>query len=265
MLAKQLKTTLPKADWLASEKYDGVRLAWNGRGSFHTRGGKSIVAPSSFASALPVNVPLNGELFAGRGKFVVAQSLYSTPSDQRWKGAHYRVFDMPRSKAVYRNVYAQLSKTMPMCSSDGSISPHPVCLVRQTKVSTDAEVRKMMAALVRSGGEGVMLRRANRPYRPSRSADILKVKKKEDAEAVVVGYSKGTGRLRDVIGALVCTWPGGRPTKQTFKVGSGMSDRDRQNARRIFPLGTVVTVEFMELTARGLPRHPVLKGIRTDK
>ena len=43
------------------EKYDGMRLYWDGS-QFYTRQGKKVKAPDAFASQLP-NVALDGEIW----------------------------------------------------------------------------------------------------------------------------------------------------------------------------------------------------------
>jgi DNA ligase-1 len=47
--------------WWMTEKFDGMRLYWNGS-EFFTRQGKKVNAPISFTSQLP-KVQLDGELW----------------------------------------------------------------------------------------------------------------------------------------------------------------------------------------------------------
>jgi DNA ligase-1 len=47
--------------WWMSEKYDGVRLFWNGS-AFYTRQGKKLRLPLSITSQMP-NIALDGELW----------------------------------------------------------------------------------------------------------------------------------------------------------------------------------------------------------
>jgi ATP-dependent DNA ligase len=50
-----------------SEKYDGVRACWDGS-QLLSRAGNVIHAPAWFTARLPTT-PLDGELWAGRGRF----------------------------------------------------------------------------------------------------------------------------------------------------------------------------------------------------
>ena len=49
-----------------SEKHDGVQARWDGR-QLRTRDGHLLPAPGWFTAGLP-DVPLTGELWAGRGR-----------------------------------------------------------------------------------------------------------------------------------------------------------------------------------------------------
>ena len=71
-------------------------------------------------------------------------------------------------------------------------------------------------------GEGLMLKDPESFYEKKRSNKLLKVKKFDDAEAIVTGHQKGTGRCSGMLGALIvesCV------DGKTFKVGSGFDDK----------------------------------------
>ena len=53
--------------WPVSEKLNGCRAYFDGS-QFWTRGGNVIAAPDWFTAGLP-GVPLDGEIWAGRGRF----------------------------------------------------------------------------------------------------------------------------------------------------------------------------------------------------
>ena len=55
--------------WYMTEKYDGMRLYWNGT-QFYTRQGRKITVPESVTKRLPV-VALDGELW-----YFILLSLY---------------------------------------------------------------------------------------------------------------------------------------------------------------------------------------------
>ena len=73
MLAKNWDKTMRPDGWWMSEKLDGVRAIWDGE-HFRSRGGNIFHAPAWFKAGLPA-LPLDGELFVGRGKFNDAVSI----------------------------------------------------------------------------------------------------------------------------------------------------------------------------------------------
>ena len=83
-----------QAYWV-SEKYDGVRGIWDGQ-ALRTRSGEVIAAPAWFTAGWP-SVPMDGELWAGRGRFeqVQAAVAQAAPQDAPWRALRYMVFDLP--------------------------------------------------------------------------------------------------------------------------------------------------------------------------
>jgi DNA ligase-1 len=54
-------STMNPTDWWMTEKYDGMRLYWNGK-EFLTRQGRTTKIPESITSKMPT-IPLDGELW----------------------------------------------------------------------------------------------------------------------------------------------------------------------------------------------------------
>ena len=102
-----------------------------------------------------------------------------------------------------------------------------------------------------------MLRQPGSQYEAGRSTTLLKVKTFHDAEGRVVEHLPGKGRHAGRLGAVVVELPDG----QTFSVGTGFSDAQRQNPPAI---GSTITYRYQELTDRGVPRFPSFVRVRTD-
>ena len=102
-----------------------------------------------------------------------------------------------------------------------------------------------------------MLREPGSLYVEGRSSTILKVKSFFDAEAVVIGHTKGRGRHEGRCGALKVRGTGGAE----FSIGTGLSDKQRGNPP---PVGAVVSYRYQELTKAGVPRFPSFVGVRVD-
>ena len=95
LLAQVYRPGLPLQDYWVSEKYDGVRGYWDGR-TLRTRGGTTVAAPVWFTAGWP-DTPMDGELWAGRGRFGHAQSTtrQQQPDEAAWRQLRFMVFDLP--------------------------------------------------------------------------------------------------------------------------------------------------------------------------
>ncbi len=251
MLAEVYKPGMSLADYWVSEKYDGVRAYWDGRQLF-TRGGERILAPAWFTAALP-RQPLDGELWAGRGRFAHAVSTVrsQTPNDVAWHEMKFMVFDLPAQGGDFTARLGVLRKLLPITDAPWVVA------VPQERATTAEALQALLDKTVKMGGEGLMLHRGASLYRAERNNDLLKVKTHDDAEARVVGHVPGKGRHAHRLGALLVEMPGG----QRFKLGTGLSDAEREQPPAI---GTWVTYRYNGLTAGGLPRFARFMRVRED-
>ena len=240
MLAKTWSGSDPSGWWM-SEKLDGVRAWWNGY-RLTTRTGNTIHAPAAFVAGLPVGVTLDGELWIGRGQFQRVASAYRVERSADWRHVRYAVFDAPEESGGFEQRQRALVDVLAGCAG-------PAFAVAQRQCMGQADLDAVLAGIVRSGGEGVMLREPVSGYEPTRSASLLKVKPMNDAEAEVIGYEAGTGRNRSAVGAIVARMQDGK----TFRVSSGLTDAMRRSPPKV---GTLFTYQFQQLTDAGLPRFP---------
>jgi DNA ligase-1 len=241
MLANVYRRGMPLSDYWVSEKYDGVRGYWDGR-QLWTRGGEPIAAPAWFTKPLS-SVPLDGELWAGRGRFEQALSTArsQSPVDAAWRLMRFMVFDLPTEPGDFNHRLAALQRLLPLPDAPWIVA------VPQQRASTHAALQAQLAQTVRDGGEGLMLHSGSSSYRGERSDDLLKFKPYDDAEAHVVAHLPGKGKHAGRMGALlVQTGDGLR-----FKLGSGFSDADRLSPP---PIGSLVTYRYNGLNASGVPR-----------
>jgi DNA ligase-1 len=229
------------AGFLVSEKYDGVRALWDGR-QLRFRSGLPVAAPAGFLRRLPP-VPLDGELWLGRGRFEALSGLVRrhNASDTDWQDLRYMVFDMPWAQGGFAARHALLQGLLRQ-HGDGSI-----VTVEQTTEPDRAALLRRLDAVVQGGGEGLVLRRVDAPYAAGRSASMLKLKPLQDAEAIVLAHLPGQGRLAGRLGALRVRDEAGR----TFQIGTGFSDAQR--AAPPAP-GRRISYAYRGRTESGLPR-----------
>ena len=242
---------MPLADYWVSEKYDGVRGYWDGH-TLRTRGGETVAAPAWFTAGWPAT-PMDGELWAGRGRFGHAQSTtrQQQPDDAAWRQMRFMVFDLPAHGGVFDERLGALKTLV------ASIQQNWVQAVPQQRVATDVALQALLQRTVRAGGEGLMLHKGSSLYRSGRSDDLIKLKSHEDTEARVVGHLPGKGKHAGRLGALLVEMP----TGQRFKLGAGLTDADRADPP---PIGSWVTYRFRGTHEGGLPRFASFVRVRLD-
>ncbi|CAN7340001.1 DNA ligase [Acidovorax sp. LjRoot129] len=251
LLANVYRPGLPLADYWVSEKYDGVRGYWDGR-TLRTRGGETVAAPAWFTAGWP-DTAMDGELWAGRGRFGHAQSTtrQQHADDAAWRQIQFMVFDLPRHGGRFDERIPALNALV------ATIGQPWVQAVPQKRVASDAALQAVLQRTVRAGGEGLMLHRGASLYQGGRSDDLIKVKTHEDTEARVVAHLPGKGRHAGRMGALLVEMR----TGQRFKLGAGFSDAQRADPPAV---GSWVTYRFRGTHDGGLPRFASFVRVRED-
>lgn len=251
LLAETYAAGIDVGQYLVSEKFDGVRAQWDGS-TLRFRGGGSVPAPAWFTAGFPA-VPLDGELWIARGAFDVLSGTVrrQEPVDAEWRQVRYLVFELPGAPGSF----AERAEALRARIATAGVPW--LQAIEQTRVVSHAELMRRLDAVVRGGGEGLMLHRADAPYLTGRSDVLLKLKPWQDAEAVVVGHVPGKGKYAGMTGALEMEMPDGR----RFRLGSGLTDALR---RQPPPVGTRITYRYLNLTKNSVPRHPRYMRVRQD-
>lgn len=251
MLANVYHPGVPLAQYWVSEKMDGVRGYWDGE-KLWTRNGEPIAAPAWFTAGWP-SIPLDGELWAGRGQFAHAVSTVrqQQADDAAWRPMRFMVFDLPAHGGSFDQRLPALTGLLTQTGLP-QLAPVP-----QWHVHDHAALQRLLRQIVRQGGEGLMLHRGASLYRAVRSDDLLKVKTHDDAEAKVIAHLPGHGKYQGLLGALLVQTADGR----RFKLGSGFSDAERRAPPVV---GTWVTYRFRGLNQGGIPRFASFLRVRED-
>jgi DNA ligase 1 len=251
LLAHEADAGIDPTGWLVSEKLDGVRALWDGV-RLRFRGGGEVGAPAWFTRALP-SQSLDGELWIGRGRFDDLSGLVrrASPDDAAWQQVRYSVFELPGGPARFDERAAALADLARRAGSPRWQA------VPQSVLSSGEALRQRLDDVVRGGGEGLMLHRADAAYVTGRSRVLLKLKPLQDADAVVIGHAPGRGRLAGRLGALQVRTEAG----VVFQIGTGFSDAQRDAPP---PLGSSVTYTYRGLTPQGVPRFASFLRVRPD-
>ena len=130
------------------------------------------------------------------------------------------------------------------------------------------ETKPMLDAFLGQGYEGIMVRQGNEPYKLNKRSDsLLKYKLFVDDEYKITGFEQekftGTKDVPARLGKFIMeTKDGkvfeGRPSQSHKELTQLWKDRDSY-------IGALATVRYQELTDGGVPRFPVVKGIRWEE
>jgi DNA ligase-1 len=199
---------------------------------------------------------------------------------------NYHVFDNFTDDATFFCRYNNLVNTA------GGMG---VVVVKHVVIKSLAELEAYEAAAVEAGHEGIMVRAINGPYKQGRSTAkegwLLKVKRFEDSEAVVLGteeYQNNTnaaftnelGRTArssekagkvgaGVLGKLLVEGLEGTYAGVEFSIGTGFSGADSSTgeraklwAMRDKLIGRVAKFKYFATGGKDKPRFPVFLGWR---
>lgn len=241
LLAQDYQDNIDVRQYWVSEKLDGVRAYWDGK-QLISRGGNIIQAPAWFTADFPSR-PLDGELWFARQQFAQILSTVSKqqPVSSEWQQLVYYIFELPQAEGTFTERIRMMQLLVQQQNS-----PY-LQVVPQFRVADRATLLATLTQLEQAGAEGLMLHHQDAHYKTGRSADLLKLKTYQDAEATVIGYRPGRGKYQGMVGALIVRTPEGLE----FAIGSGLTDALRQTPPAI---GSEITYRHNGYTSNGIPR-----------
>ena len=285
---------MPKgANWLHEVKYDGYRIIARKAGDdvtlFSRSGLDWTVRFPAIAKAM-LTLPCETALLDGEAAFVLPSGITDFKSlqkhiDSPHPAIRYFVFDLLSldGKDLRKKPLRERRATLAKLMSAKGVSNY---LVYADYV--EGHGPEFFAEAETHGLEGIMSKRADRPYTSGRGRDWLKIKCKQGEEFVIGGYSRSDVRGKPFSSLLLGTFDDGKLV-YSGKVGTGFNARnsaelaekfsslerarspflevpavERKGAVWLEPK-LVAQVEFAERTRDGRLRHPSFKGLREDK
>ena len=252
LLAEIYKTGIDVKQYLISEKLDGVRAIWDGK-QLTSRQGNVINAPNWFIKDLP-KIALDGELWLARGQFDALSGAVrkDIPIDVEWQKITYQIFELPNAKGDFATRAKQMVEIVKQANLP------QLKAVTQFRVKDEKALKIKLNQVVKNGGEGLMLHRADAQYITGRSDVLLKLKLQLDAEAIVIAHLPGKGKYVGKLGALLVEAQDGI----RFKLGTGFSDAQRENPPAI---GSTITYTYLDKTKNGKPKFASFLRVRDEK
>jgi DNA ligase-1 len=236
--------------YYVSEKLDGMRGYWDGT-QLYSRQGNIINTPQWFTQGWP-NITIDGELWISRNTFQpLISCVRKKVPGSCWDKVRFMMFDLPNNNNSFSHRVADIKKIV------GHVNSPDLQSIKQFRLNTLSELDKKLNQVINNKGEGLMLHLANAYYKVGRHDHLLKLKKHQDAEAIIIAHHGGKGKFRHMLGSIEVKTAEG----VIFKIGSGFSDKERKNPPVI---GTIITYKYNGLTQSGIPRFARYWRIRTD-
>lgn len=288
MLATKASTIFSKPDWIYEIKWDGYRMLANiKKGKVHLYSRNGITYNHKFLTlyenlkAVPFEAILDGEVVAlnedGVPEFQKLQNYgESTEGELR-----YYVFDL-----LYLNGHDMTH--LPLIERKSLIEEVIEDIPQVYYCDHVASMgNNFYEQVIAAGLEGVIAKKADSSYIiGSRSENWLKIKSMESQEVIICGYTDSDGQI---FGSLILALYKDEQLTYVGNCGSGFNDALQKELIQLFeayraeknPFGKrinlkgrkphwlspelICEVKFSEWTTSGSMRHPVFKGMRSDK
>lgn len=214
---------------------------------------------------LKPGVYLDGELFTFDFPFEELVGLLKTVENvteakqDKLRHVRFFVFDMldtNNPKMVFKDRFKHAADLL------AGVKPKTIELV-ETKVAnvlSDQIAIKVRDRYIKRGYEGVIFRNLESIYGINkRSSDLVKYKKTLDAEYEIVDFEEAKGRDA---GTPIFWLKMAKGDRFKARPMGTLEERKEmlKNAKKL--VGKMATVEYQELTNKGVPRFPVLVRIR---
>lgn len=149
--------------------------------------------------------------------------------------------------------FIQTDQSMVYELTDHKVDPR--LLIGRMLNPTWPRLEVLMKQQLELGNEGLVIRQFN--ARKGRY-DWLKVVPKKQADVRIIAFKEGKGRLAGTLGSIETNWG---------SVGSGFDDNLRKYIweNRKYWVGTIIQVEYREVTENGKLRFPAFIKHRPDK
>jgi DNA ligase-1 len=270
MLANDIKKHLKKihGDIYIQPKLDGCRCVGSTKtGELFSRQHKQFMGLDHISEAIKVissNVWLDGELYRHGVGFQTIMSLTRKTKNHNTleslnsaKEIEYHVYDCVLDKPFKdrMKIICDIFADIPDSS--------PIKFVQTDKICSK-DIDTIHARYIGDGYEGSIIRYGSKPYEMNkRSCSLLKKKDMFDSEYEVVYFNEEKKSLGYTLGSVTLKGDNG----VTFSARPAMTQKERKilwDNRDVYrESGWMATIQYFEMTDDGVPRFPVLRGMRS--
>lgn len=260
MLAKDYAAEVKKIDWnghvYIQPKLDGMRCLAHikdGKVTLVSRAGKIIKTMGHITKSLEsitTDVILDGELYChGRG-FQENMELIKKYRKGETEDIKFHIYDTISDKPFHlRKVRQYVSITL---------NTHEVSTY---EIKDESELKYWHAKFLSDGYEGSIIRHGDEPYKVNgRSSNLLKYKDFLDIACKIIDIEPA--EQRPEWGVPVLEYEG-----KQFRAGMKYSHAKRIEflTNKADYIGKTAEIRFFEYSDEGIPRFPVMVGVRLDK
>lgn len=267
MLAKSSEACQPSVlnkPLYCSKKLDGVRAMIqlkDGDIRVISRGGNEYLAPTNlikkdleqFFKDYP-DVILDGEIYVhGHHLQEISGVVRLHEWEDRCKILEYHIYDIGDANKKFEERLEFLNTLKDYFKDSSKIK-----VLDHILTESYNEIKKLHDAWVAEGYEGLVGRKADKPYKfGRRGSDMIKVKEYQEDEFEIIDYKDG---LREEDFVFVCETKDG----EVFEA-KPMGDRELK-AKYLEDIDNIIgkmgTVKFFDYSKDGIPMQPVFKDIR---
>jgi len=218
-------------------------------------------------------VKLDGELYSFTLSFnelsgVVRSKKTRNPNEEE---VVYMIFDTVDIKKKTQKRLEKLGLPLYQWVEDEekelfAMASNKIYIVKSWLVNSDDELADFEEYVVNQGLEGVMIRHLEGDksyYKGSRCQNLLKLKREQDDEGVIVGFTHGSGAERDKV---IWKIKDKRGNVISMRPCGNFEMREEQLKNGEEYIGRVITYRYHELNPEtGIPRFPRMLRFRDDE
>ncbi len=265
MLAKDYKKESHKVKFpcIVQPKLDGMRALYNNQTGFISRKGKAINTMNHIVKEMPIvahllnKTFLDGELYVHGETFQENMRLIKKDRGEETKKVKYYVYDIV-SDLPFTERFKLLKSY--------AFAIDAIELVKTYVVNDEKALKRLHSEFISQGYEGTIIRHSNAGYAINkRDSQLLKYKDFIDITCEVIDIVPSEKNPKQ--GVIHCQFDGKNGQTATFGCGMRFSHKEREEMLILKEqyIGQTAEIRFFEYTDDGLPRFPIMVGVRLDK